>query len=191
MTVADSRSFIYRIDAQNRIVFLSQEWLDFAKENQMAEELTAENLLGKDLQQFIDGWETAHLYELIYQRVRTDAREIRFPFRCDSPTMDRFMEMRISPQEKDDIEFDARVIRLESHPLISLLDPSAPHSSIIVVICSWCKRIRIDGNWAEIQDAVGKHEFFGALPPRLTHGICPDCSTDIHRRLRASEQKNG
>jgi hypothetical protein len=179
----DHRRFVYRCDAQNRIVFLNEEWIDFARENE-APELTAEYVLGQPLERFIAGWETRHLYELIYQSVRQRGREVRIPFACDSPSVRRSFQMRLAPLEKGELEFTVEVIAIEPIPLRPLLDNRIEHSSQVVVICSWCKRIRIAlSRWVAIEDAVEKKELFGTPPPSLTHDVCPDCFATIRRQI--------
>lgn len=178
------QTFVYRTDAENRITFLNQEWLDFAKENQ-APELNNINVLGQPLEKFITGWETKHLYGIIYERVRQTGKEMHFPFRCDSPDRRRYFQMRISLLEEGGLEFTAKVIRIEPRPWNHLFDNSVERSSELVVICSWCKRIRVDRtHWAKIEDVLEKQEFFGAAPPTLTHGVCRDCLANIHDLMR-------
>ena len=181
--VADERVFIYRVDAQNRIMFVNHAWLDFAQENK-APELIAERVLGRELDAFIADWETRHLYEIIYERVRQAGRTFYLPLRCDSPTRRRYLRMEISPLPLAGMEFSVRVERMEERSPILLLDDSVEHSKEFVVICSWCKKIEVGaGRWAEIEDATEKAEIFGAAPPSLTHTACPDCLATIRRQL--------
>lgn len=185
-TPVANRIFAYRVNDANRITFLNQNWLDFAQENQAAE-LTADRVLGKELDQFIADWETRHLYELIYARVRQTGRDVQFPFRCDSPECRRSFQMHIAPLPQGGLDFTVQVIALEPRPALRLLDNSIAHSADWVAICGWCQRIEnIGGPWIEVEEATEQQELFGATPPRLTHGICPDCLAAIQGRLTDS-----
>ena len=88
---ADQRIFVHRIDADNRVASVNDEWEAFAREND-ATQLTRQNVIGTPLREFVFGLETWHLYELIFNRVRSDSNGITIPFRCDSPHRRRFME---------------------------------------------------------------------------------------------------
>ena len=179
----DQRAFIYRIDAQDRISFVNREWADFAKENE-APELTPEAVLGQPLERFLVGWETRHLYELIYARVRRMGQEVRLPFNCDSPTLRRAFSMRIIPLEEAALAFVVEVLEIEPRPPRPLLDNRIEHAAEFVLICSWCKRIRIaPERWIEIEEAAEAQKLFAAPPPSLTHGVCPDCLTTIQCQL--------
>ncbi|NQU49755.1 MAG: hypothetical protein HQ519_13975 [Planctomycetes bacterium] len=85
--------FSYRIDSEDKILAVSAEWLRFAKEN-MAADLEREFVVGRSLWQFITGDEVKHLYEIIFERARQTGDQIALPFRCDSPTERRFMELQ-------------------------------------------------------------------------------------------------
>lgn len=183
---ADDRSFFYRTDAKNRIIFVNQEWIDFAQENQ-APELKQVNVVGQPLERFITGWETRHLYEIVYERVRQSGQDVLIPFRCDSPEFRREFQMRVSLSEKNCLDFTVRVIRITQRPPNQLLDSLVEHSSESFVICSWCKRIQMESTcWVDIEEAVKMQNLFGAAPPSLTHEVCPDCLKTIIHQIRES-----
>lgn len=182
----DKRKFIYRIDAEDRIVFLNQEWLEFAGEND-APELTAETVLGRPLESFITGWETRHLYELLYARVRRTGREIRLPFNCDSPTMRRSFRLHLVPLANEMLEFNVEVTGLLPTPARPLLDRRSAHSAETVVICSWCKQLRSEPyGWRPIEEMPEAEKYFRDPPPSLTHDICPDCLAAIRHQLETT-----
>lgn len=177
------RVFVYRIDSQNRITFLNQDWLEFARDNQ-APELSPSAVLGHDLSEYIADWETRHLYDIIYQRVRQSGKTIHLPFRCDSPEQRRFFQMSIAALPGGGLEFSVRVIRIEPRQRIALLDPSTRHAWDRVVICSWCKRIEILANqWVDLETVIDREDLFSPTPPSLTHDVCPDCLASIQEGL--------
>lgn len=170
------RRFTYRIDADDRLIFVTTEWLDFARENEAAS-LSSQAVTGQSLFSFIGDPETRHLYRIIIDRVRQSRSGTVLPFRCDSPGIRRFMELHITPMPEGAVEFDGRLIREEEREILPLLDPSVTRSDEIVVACSWCKRIDVDGSWFEVEDAVRRMGLFNqSRLPRISHGICIDCS---------------
>lgn len=58
----------------------------------------------------------------------------------------------------------------------------------LIPICSYCKRIRNDGNyWQQIEVYVASHS-----EARFTHGVCPDCfEAHVRPKLEALERESG
>lgn len=167
----DPRLFIYQLDQHERIVDVNRHWLDFAQENG-AEWLTRSAVIGKRLWDFVSGPETCAIYEILFSRARSQRRIVRVPFRCDSPTERRFMEMQIVPAHNANLLIVNRIERFEARPAIN-----PPAIAGLLRLCSWCKRVQLPSrDWAEIEVAA---EVFGAAltstPPQLSHGICPEC----------------
>jgi len=182
----DQRSFIYRLDDRNRISFVNQEWLDFALENE-APELNREAALDQPMADFIADWETFHLYELIFRRVRLTGAGITLPFRCDTPDIRRFMQLSIRLVGSGELELTGRILSLESRPPVPLLDSETPRSQEMVAICSWCKKVKIGRDlYVEAEKAVESLGLFGPKTPRLTHGVCHDCFDRICGELNLS-----
>ena len=87
------------------------------------------------------------------------------------------MELEILPAVDRALDLEARLLRWEERPAIPLLDSDMPRSSQPLKICSFCKRIRVEGyRWEEAEQAIEALDLFGsaALPP-LSHGVCPSC----------------
>lgn len=182
------RIFVYHIDSRNRITYLNQGWIDFAQENQ-APELKPDTVLGQNLANYIADWETRHLYEIVYDRVRRTGQIVQLPFRCDSPGLRRFFQMNIGPLSEGGLKFTVKVIRIEQRHLVALLDNSTERSADHVVICSWCKRVEFPADhWVDLEAVINKQDlfgqdFFGSTPPVLTHDVCPECLVRIQAEL--------
>ena len=118
-----------------------------------------------------------HLYEKLINRSRQQQKAIRFPFRCDAPDRRRFMEMEIYPLDKNATGFKSCIVREEMREPVLLLDIESDKSDEILVICSWCKKVKIDeSNWAEAERAIEALELFNVpLLPQLSHGMCSSC----------------
>jgi len=122
--------------------------------------------------------ETRHLYRLLMSRARAGVHPVRFEYRCDSPALRRLMEMRMVGQELGQVEFRSRVLRVEPHDPIRMLDVSLPHSrNHCLQICGWCKAVQVQSAWLALEEAVQRLALLAdAALPQLSHGICPDCS---------------
>ena len=167
--------FGYRIDRDDRIVSVDVPWLAFARENDLSD-LDEAAVLGRPVLAFISDAETRHLYELAFARVRATGRGIVLPFRCDSPTLRRYMELDISALSDAGLSLVGRLLWIEERPHVALLDVTTPRTRASLVICSWCKRVRMPDGWREVEHAVAQLRLFdSALLPQLTHGICEAC----------------
>jgi hypothetical protein len=180
----DQRSFIWIIDAADKIVHVNDAWLAFAREN-TAPQLTASIVLDQPIWRFIQGQETSYLYQQIFRRVRAGKATVKFPFRCDSPDCRRFMEMHLVLLPGGVIQFTAHILREEWREPVDLLDASRDRTGEFVTVCSWCKRINIPGRgWGEIEAAIADMDLFGHHPmPRMTHTICDACRSTLRLEL--------
>ena len=173
----------YRIDAADRIVAVSDNWLEFARRNG-APHLTPDAVLGRSLWAFVADQETVALSRMIFNRVRAKTSEAVLPFRCSSPRTRFDLEMSVRPAGGRGLEIRTAIVREHAGDYMALLDPAAPRSDDIVKACSWCNRIELpERGWVEVDVAVRRLGLFaGPLTPRVSHGICPDCV----RRTRAA-----
>lgn len=177
--------FRYVVDAFDRICYVSPEWEDFALEN-ATPCLAGGQAIGRPLMDFITDPSTQEIYRLILEHVRRDRLPTVVPFRCDSPALRRFMELRISPARGDEVQFEGCLLRLEPRDPVPLLEPAVPRSSEFVTICGWCKRVRVHTAWLEVESAVERLGLFNRSPlPQLTHGICGECAERANRELAA------
>lgn len=185
----DKTTTTYRIDPSDRIVAASDTWDVFAVENK-APSLTREAVIGRPIWEFIEGSETRHIYRLMFSRARASLISMKVPFRCDSPETKRFMEMEITPLPDGSIDFACATVRTEARTPVAFIDPDVDRSNEYRIICSWCKRIRMPGGeWAELEDAVRRLDLFGGkLPPRMSHGICPDDQEKAIKEIEGAEK---
>ena len=57
----------------------------------------------------------------------------------------------------------------------------------LLPICAWCKKIRDDeGYWQKLETYLTRH-----TDAKFTHGICPDCLTDLQAQLKAETSARG
>ena len=179
----DKRIFIHRIDSDDNIIFVNDNWLSFASEND-AHDLLLKGVLNQSLWDFMADTDTHHLYRIILEKVRTHQLSLKFSFRCDSPVFRRFMELEVRPFQEDGVEFKSRVLKLESREPIKLLDAGTDRSSDVVKMCGWCKKVYAETMWVEIEEAIERLNLFGiSKPPQTTHGICPSCNENVSQTL--------
>ena len=169
--------FIYRIDNRDIIVSVSRNWGAFAHANAWGSELSPENVVGHLLWDFIQDFETRHLYKEVFRRVRAGKPAGPIPFRCDSPQERRFLTLLLSPLPDGQIEITSTIVRTELRNLIRLLDKDMTRSNDLIRICSMCKKIATtQSKWVEIEEGLAQLRHFEADEmPRLTHSLCPGC----------------
>lgn len=172
----DNRSFIWIIDNADKIVYVNDAWLDFAREND-APQLSAAAVLDQPLWFFIQGQETIYLYKQIFAKLRAGQSPIKLPFRCDSPDCRRFMHMKISLLAGNAIHFLANFLRLEYRSPLDILSASGDRSEAFLRMCSWCKKVYLpDHGWVEMEEAIRALDLFGRpAMPQITHAICDSC----------------
>ncbi|HKL50465.1 MAG TPA: hypothetical protein VJ908_04800 [Wenzhouxiangellaceae bacterium] len=181
MVEAMPESFNYRIDRDNVLVSVSENWNSFAADNAGAS-MSAADVVGRALDQFIADEETRALYALVLDSVRGSNRAIAFRFRCDSPTERRFCELRISAGGDGSVDFESRILLTESRHPVPLLEADEQRDpDEFLKACSVCKRIAADqSEWIEIEAAMERLQLDQRQRiPRITHGLCADCHAGI------------
>ena len=169
--------FFYRIDSTDTIVSVSDNWCTFADANAWGSSLRAEDVVGHKLWDFIQDPETQHLYRELFRRVREGLPSRTIPFRCDSPSERRYLDLFIESLPDEQIQMTSKILRTEPRDPVRLLDVDTPRSTELVTVCSMCKKIKVlPGQWAEIEEGLAHLRLFEADQiPQLTHGLCPSC----------------
>ncbi len=172
-----SHRITYELDAQDRIRSTGADWDSFAIANG-APELASHRILLQPLWRFVAGSELQHLLRLLFERVRSRNATIRLPFRCDSPSARRFMELTVRPLPAHALALESRLLRSEPRRYVPLLERSARLRYGVLTMCSWCKRIRLArGEWVEVETAIERMDLFSSADlPMLSHGICRNCA---------------
>lgn len=172
----------YTVDKGNRITAIEGPWDDFAIAGG-APALTSQNVVGTAIFGHVSG-PARIVVGLLLDRARA-GKAVRIHFRCDAPAFRRFLrlEMRLLPD--GGVRCDSTVERQEQRPPQLLLDPTAAHSDDIVVVCSWCNRVRLpDDRWVEVEEAVeALNLFLKPSVPQLSHGICDPCMESVRLNI--------
>lgn len=171
---------VFSIDRHDKIVDVNDAWTTFALAND-APELVHERVLQRSFWDFIVDATTRQLYGDLLLRVRRGT-PVHFPFRCDSTTARRHLEMRLRPGPDDTVQFESVVLASELRAQQPLWDRHVPRGEDFVRVCGWCKRVEAAGEWAEVEKVIGPLRIFERHDmPSLTHGICPDCLETMQR----------
>jgi hypothetical protein len=177
------KTYTYNVDANNIIQSVSDSFTSFAREN-LGKEFDNDMFSGESIYKFIAGDEVKHMYELLMHQVRTTTKEAIIPFRCDSPSLRRYMELKITCLAGDELQFESALIREESRDPVKLLDYAEANSEELLKMCSWCKRVAVDEMWVELEISLQKLGLFNEAPlPMITHGICEQCLENVRGEL--------
>lgn len=165
---------VYRLNQQNEITFVNDEWNVFAVANDGVH-LVRDKVLSRKLWDYISDPATGQLYVNLLKRVRA-GRTTQYNYRCDSPSLRRFMTMDVTPLPDGGVEFRTRPVRLEPRDPQALLDSKTPRSDRLIEACGWCRKIRVGNEWLEVEAAVPALKLFEQDPmPMMTHGLCEAC----------------
>jgi len=101
---------------------------------------------------------------------------IEMPFRCDSPDKRRYMKLKIIPLPDNCLEFQSTMEYEESRNIVNLLVADLCKAKEQVLMCGWCKKVKLPDSWREIEDAIAILRLFDKKKiPQISHGICGDC----------------
>jgi len=179
MQESDSRTYIYQVDNDDVIISINRDCLDFARENS-AGNINQTDIIGTCLWQFISDSETIHIYQTLLQKVRNGCFPLQISYRCDSPEKRRLMEMTITRCSNDTIEFQNQILTEETRKSIPLLNPDQPRNNALISMCGWCKKVKTNIGWLEIEDAILSLNLFEKeILPQISHGICSFCKTHL------------
>ena len=174
----------YLINRKNRIEAVNEGWRSFAVRNH-GEKLMNEMILYRDISSFIACGSCQELYDMLIKSVRDNKKAINFSFRCDSPEKRRYMKMEMIPMAQGKVEFTSYLEWEEERTPVALLELIGERSEEVLMICSWCKRIRTESEiWLDAEEAIEKMELFHKKQlPKLSHGICPDCYGQLIKKI--------
>lgn len=185
------RNTAYTIDPEDRIVEVDDRWIAFANANGAGS--LVHRVLGQPLWTFIADQTVRELYRSLLSRVRATRRHVTLPFRCDSPTVRRYMMLSVGPGSGPvgTLAFCAMMVREEPQPgaaraLYAAVSARSgddesfagewnSDSSDVLTMCSSCKRLDVEG-WCEIDEAIQRQAELLTEPVRpISHGLCPAC----------------
>jgi hypothetical protein len=114
----------------------------------------------------------------LIQSARLLRKPLLRPYRCDSPDLRRYMEMRLSVDSSGLLRWEHRLLRCERLARrLAFVPYTGGPGGHPVVRCSICNRVKAAGAWQE-PDAAGDASL--ASVPADVHipviyGVCPTC----------------
>jgi len=178
MRKEDKRSdtFVYCINEDDIITNYSKNFPSFARNNDWQSEMEPEAVLGRSIFDFISGAETQHLYRVLFEDCRKGKHIGPIPFRCDSPTERRFLELNLRLLPNNHVDIITVLLKTQPRPSVRILQANTPRTEQFIRICSMCKKVYVDDEWLEIEEALIRMKLFEQERlPRLTHGLCNSC----------------
>lgn len=173
----EAATVAYALDAEDRITAANPAWDAFATENTGP---AGGAVVGTSVWRHVADPTTRHLYALLFTRVRESGRVLRIPFRCDSPDTVREMSLEVAPAAEGALVVYARLLRQWRRDPVPMLDPTVPRTGPMLRLCGWCRRVDLDGQWLELEEAMATHRILCDAPlPHTTHGICGDCQRAV------------
>jgi hypothetical protein len=181
----DDHDLSYRLDNQDRIIEVGGDWDRIARENDGGE-VVAERVLGTTLYTHVSDGPGRMFVWTMLDSVRKLFRPSTKLYRCDSPDCKRQMEMTILPQSGGGLLVQHRTIKIEPlAPRVRYVGQAWQRSSGLrgglVLRCSMCVKLKIDGVWYEPEVAIRA----GLIEPggiaKVAYGVCEHCS-EVARR---------
>ncbi len=178
---------IVQVDKDNIITRLSSGWDQAAADGQAADSLAQNKVIGLPLRHFITSDTTRMYVESCLKLCRLRQQVLYRPYRCDSPTHKRFLELQLTPLAEQAVEMKHFLLKEEPFERpVSIEDITNAEITPAgtYVRCSFCNRLKSMKNehWT-LPEQV-------ALQPsqalRVIHSVCPDCKDAMwHKRTQA------
>lgn len=188
-----SLNISYWVDERDIICKVDEQW-DLTLEDPKAKRVKSSVIIGKSLFDFICDDVTRMYLRTMLQSVRLIPRILHKPYRCDSPTEKRYMEMSLELEKNGWVRVSHKLIRTESiaTPILfksvstsKNVNTSSSYASYHVR-CSICNRVRLsnDENWRDVDELPSK-KITGIESLRVIYGVCSPCMNGLK-----TERKN-
>jgi len=169
------------------LAFGRRNWDAFACENS-GQEIVSDNLLGRNLFDFIGGNDVKAVYQSAHATLLEDDRaKVSFEYRCDAPDFERRMLMSISSvacgHDKAAILYQSQILEERVRVPMKLFSADNHKNTYgaenQTSICSFCAKVAWPvGAESASQDWVSGEAYYakgGSSRVGLRHGICPGC----------------
>lgn len=182
----DFTEISYVIDAEDRLVSVSDGWTSFARMNH-GEALSPEKVIGHSLWEFIADEPTRELYADVLARVRAGT-ETDLILRCDGPELRRLIEIMVAQQMDGMVRFRTVLLASKPRPLQRLFDRATPRSTRHIMVCSWCEKVNVDiEKWFEVEAAMDYLHLNEEVElPVLDPVVCPECYSKVSEIIGSS-----
>lgn len=164
----------YILDSENRIISVSGYWDEFADQNN-GNDVHASNVCGRSIWDFIKGDVTRMWLESVFQFARLKNQTVERPYRCDSPDVKRFMQMRISTDENGLLRIDHELLATEKREKPVHFQYASSAVNNLIFRCSICGHVSINNVWVE-PEQIPRHNNENI---RVSYTVCPTCRQNM------------
>ena len=166
-------SVIYWLNHSYEIIGVNSEWDRFALSNG-GDDILSHLIIGKPLFAFIMGDSTRMFVDNLLRRARIPHHDVCKSYRCDSPDLKRYMEMRIIPESPQVLRLEHTMLRQEATmpPVFYQYNPTIHHP---YRRCSVCNKVLYRYIWNEGSDLIHSLPQPPAHPIDVVYHVCPHC----------------
>lgn len=180
-----TEQYIYRLDSSDTITFVNSDYEHFARQNEAPELADRMATVGKSIWTFIASDEVQTLYRLLFNHLRSRKSEFIVPFRCDSPSVIRHMQLTLRSLNYGGIECEGKVLHTENRNPVTLFSREANRTDGSIPVCSLCRRLRVESLWIDPGPAIIQNRLFSIEPvPQLEETLCAECEQTIQTELK-------
>lgn len=165
---------VYTLDHADRIISVGGPWDEFACDNG-GETILSSNIIGQSILTFISGDVTRMWICAVLQHVRACNKLLDRPYRCDSPGLKRFMQMRAVPEGNRVIRLEHRLISTEQRTVPVNIQHCGKKSTHARTRCSVCGYIKTNSMWTE----PTAEQYTSMNTIYVTYSICEKCSRSM------------
>jgi hypothetical protein len=187
-----SLNISYWVNSQDIICKVDERW-DLTLEDPKALRVKSGVIIGRSMFDFICDDVTRMYLRTLLQSVRLIPRILQKPYRCDSPTEKRFMEMTLELESNSWVRISHKLIRTEpiATPILFkavTTSKSVNQSSSYAtyhVRCSICNHIRLseNENWQDVNE-LPPEKIIGIESLRVIYGVCANCMNGLKTARR-------
>ena len=175
---------LYLINSKDEVIFADNEYFQFVSDKS-ADDISPKNRLRQSLWDLITDDTTEDFYRMLLKQVRA-GYSVKFKLQCGASKHQRLMRMTVSLQQNGDVQFGARTVWTDELRAQNFLNGSISYMDEVIIICSWCNRIKIDeGEWQKIEEFQGNPGLFDMeIFPQPSHGMCDDCYKIVSEKFQ-------
>lgn len=170
----EEKPLFYRLDRTDRIVEVGGEWYRFAEENDGGD-VIAERIIGTPLFKHVSGEASRNYIWTAVDMVRKLVTPRRLSYRCDSPSLKRFMEMVIKPDASGGVVLEHYTVRVEPLRPKARFVAGSEAAPALLIRCSMCNRTRHQGRWLEPDAAAAENLLPADKIHQVAYGVCKQC----------------
>lgn len=171
----------YVVDVVDRVAELSPDWLAAAQRGG-APGLLPDAVIGRPIWSFIEGETVCFHYAQLFESVRQSGRTAQLRLRDDGPGRQSLLQMTVTPWPRQALRVAFHPVRERAVPISPLWNWRLARSAEVVLACSFCKFVQIDGAWMPIAEAeLRRPDLRSSCPPEAMHHVCPACEGILRR----------